>query len=304
MRNFARLALFFSLTFDLLFAAALLLALLAAWVEFVRFIPLQGGAAANITELAWPALVAAFYIAVLLTLSYAARRSMPIPLAVIGVLVLGCALYLGVSLGLSRSGVAGVAFGAAPALQAGPGLVLSQFDNTIVLLRESGEIWGARVVALSGQPLIFQETPLGPGNTVLGLPPLPFNVAVPWFIQSLLMDFSLSAAELRGRLDQSLFYFGVYVFSLVLLLASMRFIFELSRWPLANLFLGLLAFRGILALESFLGGWEMSALIYYLFPQQFAAELIIPAAFCALAVLFMFYTLVIRVVRGRSAPDE
>ena len=304
MKNIAKLTLFFSLNFTILFLAAILLALLSAWIDFARFIPLGAWYGATIRELAWSAIPVALYLSILLTLSYTARRTIPIPLAIAGILVLACVFSMGISFGISRAGPLEVTFRPVSSLQAEPGLILSRSGNAMILLRESADIWGPRVVSLPGQPLIYQEVPLGPNNTILTLPPLPFEDNTPWFVRSLAIDFALSTAELRGRLEDSLFSFAIYAFSLVLLLASMRFILGLSHWPLANLFLGALAFRGIVGLEGFLNAREINAMIDSFLPGQLPPMFITPAIFGALALLVIFYTLLIRIVRPRRSEDD
>ncbi|MCL2374653.1 MAG: hypothetical protein FWC65_05360 [Treponema sp.] len=309
MKNFAKLTLFFTLNFTLLFFAAVVFGLLSAWIEFARVIPIEARPGADIIRLTWNAFPAALYFSILLTLSYTARRNMPIPAAIIGVFVLAAAVSLGIphginSLEASRGGTLEAAFRPVHALQAGPGLILSRSENAWVLLRESRDIRGPRVVSIPGQPLIYQETPLGPGNTILTLPPLPFYDSTPWFVRNLTIDFSLSAAEMRGRRADSFFSFAIYAAALILLLVSLRFVFGLSRWPLANLFMGILAFRGIAALEALLGAQEVTAALYSFAAGRLAAGHIAPAIFAALAVLFIFYTLLIRMAQAKRSEDE
>ena len=293
MKNFARLTLFFSLCFAVLFLAAILLRLLSSWIELARFIPVGARPGEDMMEIVWKAFPAALYLSILLALSYTARRNMPIPLAIIGILVLGCVFSLGVSMGISRAEVLKPALKPVSPLVGRPGLILSQLDNDIVLLRGSADLRGPRLVSIPGRPLIYQDVPIGPNNTILNLPALSFGDDIPWFIRSLSIDFSLSAEELRNRLEDSFFSFAVYVFSLVLLLGSLRFLLELSQWPLANLFLGALVFRGILALEVFLNTREINTLIASFLKIHIPSTLITPAVFGAVAVLVIFYTLLV-----------
>jgi hypothetical protein len=138
---------------------------------------------------------------------------------------------------------------------------------------------------------------MGPNNTILSLPALPFGDNIPWFVRSLDIDFNLSAAELRGRLGDSLFSFAVYAFSLILLLSSLRFLLDLSQWPLANLFLGALVFRLILALEAFLNSSETNTLVASFLDGRAPPMLITPLVFSALAILIMVYTLLAGIAR-------
>ena len=303
MKNIAKLTLFFSLAFSLLLLTAIMLAFLSAWIDFARFIPIEARPAVNIMELLWNVLPPVVYLSILLVLSYTARRKMPIPLSIINILVLGCIFYMGLSFGISRAGAVEVNFSPVASLRAEPGLILSRSNNAMILLRESGDLWGPRVVSIPGQPLIYQELPQGPGNTILTLPPLPFADTTPWFIRSLSIDFSLNAAELRSRLDNNVLSFAVYVVSLILFLASMRLPLGMSKWPLANLLLGALIFRGIAALEAFLNTREMNTMIDSFLPGSLPPEFITPAVFGAMALLVIFYTLLIRIVRPRRNVD-
>ena len=297
MKNLARLTLFFSVCFVVLFVAAFLLRLLSSWIELARFIPVEARPGIDVTEAAWKAFPAALYLSVLLALSYTAMRKIPIPLAVIGILVLGCVFSLGASVGISRAGVLKPALQPVSPPEGEPGLIVSQSDNHIILLRGSRDIRGPRLVSIPGRPLIYQQTPIGPNNTILNLPALSFGDDAPWFVRSLAIDFSLSAEEMRSRLHDSYVSFGAYVVSLLLLLASLRILLELSQWPLANLFLGALVFRLILALEIFLNAREINVLIGSFLKTRLPSMLITPAVFGALAVLILFYTLLVRIAR-------
>jgi len=304
MKNLARLTLFFSLNFALLFLAAILLGLLSSWIELARFIPLEARSGENIADFAWKALPTALYLSILLALSYTARRNMPIPFTIISILVLGCIFSLGVSLGISRAASLEPVLEPIPAMEGRPGLILSRSDNAMILLRGSSETRGPRVVSLPGQPLIYQDVPLGPNNTILKLPALPFGDDTPWFVRSLAIDFSLSAEELKSRLENNFLSFAAYAFSLILLLASLRFVLELGQWPLANLVLGALVFRGIIALETFLNAREINTLIDSFLGGRFPSQLITPAVFGALALLILFYTLLVSIARPRRSEDD
>ncbi|MCL2319077.1 MAG: hypothetical protein FWC45_03250 [Treponema sp.] len=276
---------------------------LAFWIDLARVVPGAAVPKDDAAGLAWKALPGAIYLTILLALSYTARQKMPVPLTLIGILVLGCAFTGAVSLGLSRAGAVNLALKPVSAVQSGPGLILSRAENVMVLLKESNDVRSPRLVSLPGQPLIYQELPLGPNNTVLNLPALAFGTPPPWFIQSLDIDLSLSAGELKSRLGNGYVSFAAYAFSLILLLGSLRFLLELSQWPLANLFLGALVFRLVLALETFLNAREINALIGSFLTGRVPAMLITPLVFCALAVLVIFYTLLSRIAKTLGSPD-
>ena len=304
MKNFAKLTLFFSLCFVIFFLTGILLRLLSSWVDVARFIPLDARPGEDVTETAWKALPAAFYLSILLTLSYSARRKMPIPLSIFGIFILGCVFFLGVSMGITRSEAMKLALKPVTPIQGGPGLILSRQDNAVILLRGSADAQGPRVVSIPGRPLIYQNLPVGPNNTILSLPVLTFTDSTPWFVRSLTIDFTLCAEELKGRLKDGYIPFAAYAFSLVLLLVSLRFLLELSQWALANLFIGALVFRGILALETFLNAREINALVASFIGKRIPAMLVTPAVFGALGVLVIFYTLLARIVRPRRDEDD
>jgi len=272
----------------------------------------------DISALAWNVLPVTLYLSLLLALSYTARRNIPAPRVIFCIVVVAGALFMGTSIALNRLAPVETAFRPLAALHGEPGMILSRSENIWVLLRESSDIVGPRVVSIPGEPLIFQEVPLGPGNTILSLPSLPFDDPSPWFIRHLAADFSLNAGELRRRFDYGFFFFGIYVFSLVLFLSSLRFVFGKSRWPsrgapgrwpLANLFIGALLFRGVAALEPFLNSGEMNAQLHAFLPGEnlpilLPPLLLTPAIFCALALLFFLYTALAHVSRPKRNPDE
>jgi len=297
MKNFARLILFFSLSFIILYIIAILFGVLSSWIDAARIVPLSERPGGDPMEIAWRVLPIVLYLSILLSLSYSVRGDTSTPVSIITIIVLAVIFTAGGSLGLSRTGFLKPALRPVAPVQARPGLVLSQRDNIMVLLRESSDIRGPRVVSLPGQPLIYQEKPIGPNNTILNLPDLPFSDETPWFVHSLNIDFSLSAREIKNRLDENYYSYFAYIFSLILLLAALRFIMELSQWHLANLFLGALVFRLVLTLETFLNMREINVLIGSFLTEKVPAMLITPLVFCALGILVIIYTLLTRIAR-------
>jgi len=306
MKSLAKLILFFSLCFIIIFSLAILFGLLSSWIDAVRIIPLGARPGEDAAEAVWKILPIVIHLSILLTLSYSSRRKIPVPLSIVCIIVLGCVFAIGGSIGLSRTSALQAAIKPAPSVPGDPGLILSRSDNIIVLLKDSSVIRGPRVVSIPGQPLIYQEEPLGPYNTILNLPDLPFSDDTPWFIRSMEIDFNLSAGEIQNRLEENLISFFTYVFSLILLLASLRFLMDLSQWPLANLFLGALVFRSILALETFLNAREINALIGSFIKIKVPPMLITPLVFSTIGVLVIIYTLLAHIARrlGSRSHDS
>jgi hypothetical protein len=263
-------------------------------------IPLAGEQSGSLVTAMGEALTMAVYITILLSLSYTTRRKMAKSFSIIIVIILAAAFTLGLSLGVRQLQRFEFALNAVPAIQAKPGLILSRGDTAMVLLKDPADREGPRVVSIPDRSLIYQENPRGPNNAALALPDLPFDTAPPWFIQSILIDFRLSALELESRLEEGLIPFAIYGGALVLLLASLRFLLELSNWPLANLFLGAIAFRGILSLETFLNAKETKLLISSFLQNPFPLSFITPLAFCVLVLLIIIYTVLTSLARGKG----
>ena len=302
MKNIAKLTLFFSLTFFAFFLAAIALTFISSLLELARILPVSAKGE-DVAKVFWVALPAALYLAILLTLGYSARKKISIKLSVITIISMACIFTMAFSLGINQLGFLDPILRPLVSVKAEPGLILSQSGTRVVLLRDSNDILGSRLVSIPDQPFIYQELPIGPNNTILSLPALSFGNDTPWFVKSIGIDLSVSAHELKNRLESGYYYFGAYAFSLILLLTSMRFLLDLSQWPLANMFLGALVFRGILALETFIDAEEINALIDTSLSERVPAALITPLAFIAVGFLILLYTLLSRIA-GRERKDE
>ena len=303
MKKIAKLILFFSFCFVVIFFVDVVLMFLSSWVDLARIIPLETRTGEEVANLAWKALPAAIYLSILLCLSYAARRKIPVLLSILCIISLGFIFTAGFSFGIGRIGAVRPILKPVSPIQAEPGLILSQSNNAIILLKESSYVRGPRVVSIPGRPLIYQELPLGPNNAILSLPALPFGNENPWFIRSLRIDLSLSAEQLKSRLESSVVSFVAYAFSLILLLGSLRLLLELSQWPLANMFLGALVFRLILTLEVFLNVREINALIGSFMTGRIPPTLITPLVFSAMGILVILFTLLDRFARPGRKGD-
>jgi hypothetical protein len=303
MKNFALLALAFTVCFIAVFAAAALLNFLDLWVEAVKTVPFRQGLGADFTASGLKALPAALYIAVLLTLSYTARRKMPVPLSIIGIFVLSFGFVLGFTLGIGHLGNVNLPPPAFKTVKGEPGLILSRGDTSMILLKGSDVSGGPRAAVIPGRPLIYQETPLGPDRAALSLPSLPFRTDNTWFISSIAIDFDLVSREFKDRLGQSLFLFCMYAGALVFFLSSLRFLLDLSQWPLANLFFGALVFRGVLALDTFLDTPETKEFLKSFLGERLLGPVLTPLVFCVLGTLILVYTLLVNLAGGKEKVD-
>jgi hypothetical protein len=306
IKNPARLILFFSTCFAVILLSFGLIRFLQFRIDGVRFLPPREVSFLPeiIASVQW-ALPVSLYLSLLFGLSYTAKKNMPLSLSVLCLILLSQGLTLAVSEGIMQLKAVPVPpAGAGPVPPGGPGLIFSLGDTTIVLMEEPANIRGPRVVAIAGRPLAYQEVPLGPNNTILGLPPIPFREETSYLLNSLIVDFSLSDRQLEDRRSGGLISFLLYSFSLIFFLVSLRFVLEMSRWPLANLCLGAVVFRGILALETFLNAREIQAFLESLPGNPLDASLNTPAIFGALGLIILIYTGLNNIAKSRRTNED
>ncbi|MDR1428860.1 MAG: hypothetical protein LBI85_01100 [Spirochaetaceae bacterium] len=303
MKALARLILFFTLCFGIT------LVLLSAGVFIDRYLD----AAVHIPALPLallPVLLsslracipAAVYSTVLLTLSYAARRGIPfllsLPCLFLLVVSASGALYLGT---VRADRFDAMTRTDRPRTLGSPGLILSQRNIATVLLEDPGREQGARVVSIPGQKLLYQGLPVGPGNQAPLLPSASAKAPLPYFLQSILLDFSIAGSRYESLLAQGYHYFIAYLASIALFLCSLGFIFKISVWPLANVFTGALVFRGVLALETFINSREVLEILDDYIESGIPRPFISALVFGLAAALILLYSLLARLSRRRRA---
>jgi hypothetical protein len=301
MKNVARLVLFFTISFAATFVLIALIRFLHLRIDALRFLPPQNGriGAELVSAILW-ALPTTLYISLLFSLSYTVRRRIFAPAAMLCLFIMGSAVCLGVSIG--ADGFSRLAKYLAPAKSLGnPGLILTQADNAIVLIRDPAEIWGSRVVSIPGQPLLYQEVPRGPDNAPISLPPIPFRTGTAWVLQSFIIDFALASRQMDLRFVQGLLPFMSYICALVFFLVSLRFVLGISNWPLANLLLGALVFRGILAMENFLNTPEVQDILNTFLGETIPLPYFTPLIFVFLGLLICLYTFLSHLARRKEA---
>jgi hypothetical protein len=304
MKKLARLALFFTLCFVMLFLAGAVFHFLGLRLQWIRMLPQMPETVLSLLIAAahW-ALPLSLYGSLLFGLNLAARERMFSPAVVVLLIVLSLGFSTGASLGLLRLEQVPPARDERKPL-GGEGLILSQASTTVVLLKGPEEPRGPRVTAIPGRPLLYQAVPAGPNNTVLDLPPLSLGNKSPWFLESMAIDLQLTALQMASRLATGLLPFLTYTGALVAFLVSLFFVFKLSAWPLANLFLGCLAFRGILALETFLNSPEMQDAFGSFLGNRLAASLTVPLIFCFSGLLVYLYSLLVYLSKRRSYEED
>ena len=304
MKNFAKLAIFFSILFIIFFLIAILLGFLSSWTDLLRVITTEARAGQDAAEAAWRAIPAALYFTILMGISYTARRRIRVFAGLISLIILAFVFSIGSSLGVNRAGAIGTIFKPVSPIHSNPGLIINQGENSIILLNESSDVSGPRLVSIPGRPLVYQEVPIGPNNSILPIPAISFEDDTPWFIKSIGIDFSLSAREIKSRFDKNFISFVFYVFSLILLLSSMRPFLEMSQWPFANIFIGALVFRLILALETILNTREINLMLGSFLGKRVPPDFITPIVFCAGGMLILLYTFLTGIARSGSGARE
>jgi len=307
VKNLARLALFFSLSFAAILLAAAGFRFLALRLDWVRTLPQgQQTVLSSLIDAARWALSLAMYGSLLLTLSYAARKRCFFLITIICVLALSLGLSYAVLTGLDHWELVPAAANK-PMPIGESGLILSNAlqrnETAIVLLRGPSEPRGPRVTAIPGRPLTFQEG-AATITTEVTLPPIPFGNTTPWFLRSLAIDIRLCAARMQRHFGEGLIPFLIYTGALIFFLSSLGFIQKLSAWPLANLFLGCLAFRGVLALETFFNSPEMQDVFESFLGDRLPLPLAVPLIFCGFGLLVHVYSILAYAVRKRSDYED
>jgi hypothetical protein len=308
VKSLARLALFFSLGFAVLFLASTGLRFLAIRVEWVRTLSLERETllVELITAARW-ALTFTLYGGILLGLNYATRNRVFSPASILCILVLTMGFVYGISLGLKNWENVPPAKTPTQSL-GGPGVILSNTarptGTSLILLQGSAQPGGARVVATPGIPLFYQAEFIGRDQALISLPPAPFSNETPLFLNSLSIDLRLSAENLQRRLNQGPQSFLIYAGALIFFLCSCMFIQKISVWPLANLFLGCLAFRGVLVLELFFNSSEMQDVFDSFLQSRLPNSLVVPIIFTGFGLLIYLYSFLVFVTKRQSNDEQ
>jgi hypothetical protein len=307
MKSITRLILVFTLSFIVSYILFVLIKILGLWIEALRITSSIVNHWEFISAAQW-AVPGALYLSLLAALSYSVRKDFPaVPsMLLIGVLALGftAGLFVGLDRAVlipsstrSNSGLQDIRLG-------GPGMLLSEENFTVVLLNDPKELRGARVVSIPSKPLIYQDDPTGPENNPLERPPVPFHDESVYFIESMSIDFTLTAMNLMTRLKQNFLLFLFYTGALILLLVSCRFILQLSLWPLANLFLAALAYRGILALDTYLYKPEILNSVGSFLQNRIPGDLINSCIFVIMALIIMLFNALVSAARHRRTDED
>jgi len=151
---------------------------------------------------------------------------------------------------------------------------------------------------------LFQAQPSGINNSVLTLPPLPLGAESPWLLKSIGIDLRLNSELVSERFNDGIITFLISAGALIFLLVSLGFIFNLSAWPLANLFTGALVFRLILALERFFYSKEITESLVSFTGNHLPGQIIVPIIFGIFGLLIYIYSLLVYLAKRRRNEED
>jgi hypothetical protein len=303
VKDFAKQALLFCISFLIILLAAASLKFLSLRVDWAKNLPPKPETSLTLLIAAshW-ALSVALFSSVLFSLCYSARRNYSALMTIISIMSLSFLFCIGFSFILDN-------WESVPSAQnigiplGDKGLILSNSltrnETVVILLNGEPEPIGQRVSAIPGQPLVYHES----SGANITLPPIPFNDNTPWFLKSLSIDIRLNAEMFQKKFIEGFFPYFIYAGSLIFLLCSLGHTIKFSAWPLANLFLGALAFRGILALETFLNNPEMQEIIDSYLNGMIPLVLAVPFIFLGAGILLHLYSFLVFVINKRG-DDE
>jgi len=254
-----------------------------------------------ITAAHW-ALSLAMFASILVTLNYCVRRTYSPLAAILCVMTLSFFISFGISSGLQR-------LKAVPPTQSegvqlgGNGLILTDALNknetAVILLKGTAQPFGPRIAAIPNQPLSYQHS----ANANSYFPPILFGDDTPWFVNELAVDINLNAGLFKLKYSEGFIPYAIYAGSLIFLLCSLGYAIKFSVWPLANLFLATLAFRGILAFSASFNSPHMQEIISSFIGNRFSSSLGLPLMFLAFGMLVNIYSLLSYAAKRRKDDD-
>jgi hypothetical protein len=286
---------------------------LAIFFDFSRLADAENEAAFYIflASSRW-ALALSLYGTMIFGLSLAVRFRIFAPKAILSLVILTLGFTWGLSAALnglegiqtqttSRNGPTG-----------GPGLILEgsfheagNLGTVTVLLRGLDMPLGPQVVANPQRPLLYLEE--APQRQNLSLQPLSLNIELPMFFRNLASDLKLSAENLRDVYLEGPLPFLLHTAALAFLLSALLCIFNLSAWPLANILLCCLAFRGVLSLELFTRtpyAQEFMSSILENYAQYIPTSYAAPLAFFLAGLLVCLYSFLAFIAKRKQIHEN
>jgi hypothetical protein len=314
VRKIAKLTLFFSLNFIIIFAAVTCIKFLSLRVEWAKVLPPKPETILTLIIAAahW-ALSLALFSSILITLNYIVRRTISPLIAISFVMIFSFLISFGISAALEQWKAVPPAYTAGVKLGE-RGMILSNSLNknntAVVLLNGSSEPLGPRVTSIPGQPLVFHRSinvgyndNFRPASLAETLPPVPFGDDTPVFLRNISIDIRLHAGILQQKYREGFLSYLFYTGLLIFLLCSLGYAVKFSVWPLANLFLCTLAFGGILSFITFFNSPEMRETTSSFLNNRLPVSFALPLIFLGVGLLVSLYSLLIYASKRRYSDD-
>jgi hypothetical protein len=255
-----------------------------------------------ITAAHW-ALSLTIYSSIIITLNYAVRRKFFALMSYICVVCMSFLFNYGISYVLEQWEYVPSARNTGKPL-GGKGLILSNAldknETAVILLNGTAEPLGPRVISIPDQPLSYQRA----ASADFELPPIQFGDTTPWFLKDIDIDVRLNAEMFQRKFLEGFFPYLIYTGSLIYLLCSLGYLFKLSVWPLANLFMATLAFRGILAFNTFFNTKEMQMIAASFLDNKIQTEYALPLIFLGFGTLVNLYQLLVFAAKRKVNDDD
>jgi hypothetical protein len=295
MKNFARFLIRFGIYFAAIFLTAAVITWLNWWIDAVSRIPAESGVKlSDFFEAVRWTLPFTLYLTIIFSVDYGKRLKVPQPLVFIFTVALACGFTFGTAKGINAfSGMEAPSLPVKHGELGRAGLILSQPGAVITLLDQPSNSMGSRVVSINGEPLIYQKSPIGADGKIIRLPPVPFQGVNALVKSPIFGDLYMSGRHILKRFGEGSIPFFAWILALTLLLVSLSLAVESGNWPLANIFFGILFFRGILAFEVFLNSENITGYISEFFRHILPDNLIISVVFMVIACLILIYIILL-----------
>jgi len=249
------------------------------------------------------ALSLSLFCSIIISLNYSVRKKNIAPISITLVILMSILFCFGISTALDHWRFVQPAQSSPAIPLGGKGVILSNTLNrnetAIVLLNGTVDPLGPRVISIPDQPLAYSRV----GSPSVDLPHVPFGDDMPWFLKDIDIDVRLNAEMFQRKFSEGILSYLLYVGSLIYLLCSLGYAIKFSVWPLANLFLTTLAFRGILALNTFFNTQEMQQVTASFLENKMPAARALPFAFLAFGTLINIFSFLIFTAKRQVNDD-
>jgi len=303
VKNLAKLIIFFTLTFVITFLIVTGIKFLSLRIDWIKNLPPKPETTLTIliASAHW-ALSLSLFSSIIIAMNYSVRRKYFALMSLIVVMALSFGFCYGISIALEQW--KSIPPSQSPAVPlGGKGVILSNTLNknetSIVLLNGVNDPLGPRVILIPEQPLSYQRT----GSASVDLPPVPFGDDTPWFLKDIDIDVRLNSEMFKRKFSEGIYSYLLYVGSLIYLLCSLGYAVKFSVWPLANLFLTTLVFRGILALDTFFNTKEIQQIAASYLQNRIPAVNALPYLFLCFGTLVNVFSLLVFAAR-RQVDDD